>query len=151
MSEPKTNMIQHEITQMGFQNPVFTTDTPMANIDVGYIDSHENESVADQITAKSVNVNLNGLDPADTDSDMAAIRRARFAARNHSTLVSQEVDILFCNRVFTIKTRTYVNFKKSLQMLKPVGVLVALLLVLIFLFQVDSFVQSGSPNPDENV
>lgn len=177
LNSAKTHAIQNQIGQMGYSNPVFATEASvmMSSLDTGYIDHEETDAVAIEIEARSIHLNLTGptSEPNDVtiaatsnsgglmvdapgngateDQDMAAIRRARFA-RNQSTLVSQEVDLLICDNIFTIKTRTYLNFKKSLQMLKPVGVLVVLILILIFLFRVDSFVSSSSPtNPDESI
>lgn len=178
LNSAKTHAIQNQIGQMGYSNPVFATEASvmMSSLDTGYIDHEETDAVAIEIEARSIHLNLTGTDEpngvtiaatsnsgglmvgaaapgngANEDQDMAAIRRARFA-RNQSTLVSQEVDLLICDNIFTIKTRTYLNIKKSLQMLKPVGVLVVLILILIFLFRVDSFVSSSSPtNPDESI
>lgn len=158
----KTHTIQGQISQMGFQNPLFVADSSMmSSIDMGYIDDKENEAVASQVEAQSIHLNLTGgngtigkniaIGGGTEDEDTAAIRRARFA-RNNSTLTSQEVDLLLCDRVFTIKTRTYLNYKKTLQMLKPFGVLFALILILIFVFRVDAFVTSNvPPNPDESI
>lgn len=151
----RANALQNHINQQtGFPNPVYAMETDLSNIDGGFTESKEKETVEARVEAKSVLVNL-PLDATDDDNDelnsTAAMRRARFA-RSQSTFVSQEVDLLFCGRIFTIKTRSYINFKKSLQMLKPFGVLVVMLLMLIFLFRVDSFASSGSmPNPDENI
>lgn len=161
-SAARAHAIHSQISQMGMSNPVFATDA-MTSIDTQYLDHEQSEVVAKEIEARSVHLNLTGgdtlktttttiiMNQEDDDDDTAAIRRARFA-RHQSTLVSQEIDLLICDNVFTIKTRTYLNFKKSLQMLKPFGVLLVLTLILIFLFRVDAFVSSNEPlNPDENI
>lgn len=160
LNAAKRNALKNQ-NQFGYQNPVFSTEASasaiMTSIDSGYIDSRDSEAVAREIEAKSIgSMTTITIDEASSrngasgEDDAAWVRRARFARQN-SMLTSQEVDILLCDRVFTVKTRTYVNFKKSLQMLKPFGVLLFLILILIFLFRVDVFVSSaGTSNPDEN-
>lgn len=52
-------------------------------------------------------------------------------------IIAPEIDILCCNNVYSIRTRTYVNLKKSISMLMPVFVLILLIVVLIVFFKID--------------
>ena len=56
---------------------------------------------------------------------------------NYHDIVNKEIDILCCNNVYSIKTRTYVNSKKILKMFLPVFVLLILIAILIVLFKID--------------
>jgi hypothetical protein len=70
-----------------------------------------------------------------------------------NTFASNEMDYVCFNKVFTIKTRTFINFKKSIQMLKPFGVLLIMIVVLIGLFRLDvltgSQMLAGDNDDDE--
>lgn len=138
----KTDQMRDRISQTGYQNPLFISDAvDIHSIRIGN-DDNDNDidsRVASQIEANHLTVDLM------TSSEQ---RRKRLSVLTRQ----QEVDILICNRVYTIRTRTYVNAKKSWQMLKPVLVLIMLLLLLIFLFRVDVFVSSNNrSNPNETV
>jgi hypothetical protein len=122
--------------QLGFQNPVFA-DSDSINLENGYIDRRENEAVIDRIEKGSLSV-----DQAENE-----MKRLKYYRAN--SLLTDEVDIQFCNKIYTIKKRSYVNFKKSIQMLKPFLVLFVMIFLLIIVFRVDLFISMNENNPDD--
>jgi len=61
--------------------------------------------------------------------------------RSNSTFL-QDVDIVCCNNIYTIKQQTYNNLKNAIQILKPFLVLVIMIVILIFIFRIDILLPS---------
>ena len=107
------NMLRKEI---GFQNPVqndsFDLDRKASvdSIDETLDESHEN----------------------------LKLHLRKFSSAIHSNKL-HEIDVLCCDKVFTIKTKTYLNYKNCLDMLKPFVVLIFMVAILLAFFRIDLF------------
>ena len=105
----------------GFQNP-------------NYIDSY--------------NLEKSNLDTTQNDIILNAYESHEFNSSNSNPKVTSsrrtnEIDLVCCKQVYSIKATTYSNFKRCMQMLKPLGVLFCLIFILIVLFRVDIFVKTN--------
>lgn len=129
--------------QLGFQNPVFNEDT-VVNLENGnVIDGRENDTVMESIQRETTN-------PADFVDTTTSSKKKYKYLRRQSSILADEIDLQICNRIFTIKKRTYVNFKKSIQMIKPFLVLLVMLAVLIVLFRVKLFAATSASENGED-
>lgn len=77
----------------------------------------------------------------DNSKQTKSFSNDQFVSKNRSVIL-KDLDIICCKKIFTIKAKTYSNFRRCIQMLIPFGVLIALVLILIVLFRVDVFVQN---------
>jgi hypothetical protein len=132
---PSSMMIAHS-DHVGFQNPVFNDILDLERIEPTL---SENVSLNNMISNGS-------LDMAHSSMSIDELKLINNRATN--TLASQEMNFVCFNHVFSVKTRTYVNFKKSVQMLKPLVVLLFMIIVLIGLFRLDILTGSQILNGD---
>jgi hypothetical protein len=126
---------------VGFQNPAFNDI-----LDLEHIEATSPERAS-----------LNNLMPKSSlesmqDLSLSLDELKLINNRATNALSNQEVNFVCFNHVFTVKTRTYVNFKRSLQMLKPFGVLLIMMIVLLGLFRLDILTgsQPFSSDDDDN-
>lgn len=122
-----TTLSMLNTTATGFQNPNYYDSY---EIDKPTLDSNQNQVIINSIESKEIN------GPEEI--------KMQYSRKTNTLSLQQDVDIVICGRVYSIKSRTYLNFKKSLQMLKPFGVLIILIFVLIVLFRVEVLVQTGN-------
>lgn len=115
-------------TSIGFQNPIFD-DQETSGLDL-IINSNENRASSNKAFNNQYNVSIDELKQIND--------RASFSMAN------SEMDLLCFNRVYTVKTRTYINFKKSIKMLKPFIILLVMVAILVGLFRLDILVGSGN-------
>ena len=102
------------IDRVGAQNPVYTNN-----------EIYNLEAPTEQLNQPRFSI--------DSEDEI----NNEFRSVKYANIMAQEIDILCCNNVYSIKTRTYVNIKKTLKMLLPVFVLIVLILVLVFFFKID--------------
>ncbi|CAF1091784.1 unnamed protein product [Brachionus calyciflorus] len=105
----------------GFQNPNYIDSY---NLEKSNLDNKQNEIILN--TYESNEFNSSNSSPKVTSSKR-----------------TNEIDLVCCKQVYSIKATTYSNFKRCMQMLKPLGVLFCLILILIVLFRVDIFVKTN--------
>ncbi len=65
--------------------------------------------------------------------------------KSNSTFL-QDVDVICCNKVFTVKPRTYNNIKNGIQMIMPFIVLLIMVIILISIFKIDVLIPSDDLN-----
>ena len=70
--------------------------------------------------------------------------------RSNSTFL-QDIDIVCCNKIYSIKPHTYNNIKNAIQILKPFLVLFIMIIILIGIFKIDILLPSGDleDSPEE--
>lgn len=104
---------------VGFQNPAFNQPFDINNF---HIEQKENDYIIDAI----------GTDNIEQQEARLQHNRSR------NSIFMQDIDILVCSRVFSFKARTYINFKKSIVMIKPFIVLIIMTLIVFFVFKIDA-------------
>ena len=116
-------------TQNGIINPIFTTS----------------ESLETKIEEKnSINI-TNRTRSNDNDQKPILPKTNRFFQMRPSINSFDQIDIKFLNKSYTIKKRTFINYKKFIEIIKPFIVLILMLMILLTVFRVDLFVN----NPDD--
>ena len=108
--------IENARKESGYRNPIFNLEAPVITNNESSLSRHNDEP----------RLSIDSFD--------------QFGQANHSVyrdIVAQEIDILCCKKVFTIKTRTYVNFKKTLKILLPFFGVACLILILILCFRIE--------------
>ena len=115
--------------QIGIKNPIFTTF----------------ESLESKIEGKNEINYLNRTHSIDSDKKAILPKANRFIQIRPSFNSFDHVDIKIFDRIYTIKKRTFVNYKKSVEIIKPYLVFIVMLIILLTVFRVDLFVN----NPDD--
>lgn len=114
---------------IGINNPVFTH-----SVSSGSLGEHEQENAEEKPTIFTIN---------ETGEQNNSFARRQSLARKTSNIILQDVDIVIFEKVYTIRARTFINFKKSMQMIKPFIVLIIMIVILIGLFRIDVLVENG--------
>jgi hypothetical protein len=121
------------VTQNGIINPIFTTSESLET----KIETKKEEKNAINIT--------NRTRSNDNDQKPILPKTNRFFQMRPSINSFDQIDIKFLNKSFTIKKRTFVNYKKFIEIIKPYIILILMLMILLTIFRVDLFVN----NPDD--
>jgi hypothetical protein len=121
------------VTQNGIINPIFTTSESLET----KIETKKEEKNAINIT--------NRTRSNDNDQKPILPKTNRFFQMRPSINSFDQIDIKFLNKSYTIKKRTFVNYKKFIEIIKPYIILILMLMILLTIFRVDLFVN----NPDD--
>ena len=124
-----SNELPKNVTQNGIINPIFTTS----------------ESLETKIEEKSAINFTNRTRSNDNDQKPILPKTSRFFQMTPSINSFDQIDIRFLNKNYTIKKRTFINYKKFIEIIKPYFVLILMLMILLTIFRVDLFVN----NPDD--
>jgi hypothetical protein len=121
--------MSNQNSNIGFQNPAFNES---------YEIEKENGLSRSRIeTSTSLNL-IN--EPSSQTNESYHRRLSSFP---------QDIDLVLCGNVYTIKQRTYKNLKTSLQMLKPCAILVIMIIFLVAVFRINLFVSQRNDVEDE--
>ena len=132
MEQSNSANINSDLISAGFSNPAYTE---LMDLEAKTAENREhNGRVMDSLEKnQSYSLSLENLKLINS--------------RASNSLATQEMDYVCCNTVYTIRTRTYVYFKKSVQILKPFLVLVVMIVILVFLFRLD--ILTGNVEDDD--
>ncbi len=127
-------MTTENIYTLSFQNPSYNDNF---NIEANQekISQSHNDYIVDLVEQRRDESN-SGDDETNSLEEEKRSLHGLLPARSNSTFLS-DVDIVCCNRVYTVKPRTYNNIKSGIQMIKPFIVLSLMAIVLIFVFKID--------------
>ncbi len=121
--------MSNQIPNLGFQNPAFNES---------YEIEKENDLKRSRVDT-STSINLTNEPGSLTNGPY----------RKRPSSFPQDIDLVLCGNVYTIKQRTYKNLKTSLQMLKPCVILIIMIVFLVVVFRINLFVSSNNEVEDE--
>jgi hypothetical protein len=125
-SEKESNKFQYS-----FQNPSYNE-----NLNTEMLTSIRQTEILCNFAETKQSENL------DTDEIDANQKRNLITQNRSNSTFLQDIDIVFCNKIFTIKHQTYNNIKNAIQIIKPFIVLFIMILILIFIFRIDFILPS---------
>jgi hypothetical protein len=146
-----TNGFSSYDSYVGFQNPAYSESNSVLELEQIEQNYSANLKHEEKTTSK---LSMNHHEESYANfSSIDELRLINERARNaFGYNLTHEIDFLCFKPLFSLKTRTYVNIVKSIQMLKPILLIFLMILILILVFRIDVFVGTSLVNtgPDDD-